>query len=74
MSTTHLSKCVPDHKELFHIETFLRQCRGDRDLEWLFFTNTFLNILYFFEFSCTNIFQRRSRYTFYWYDYVNLWS
>ena len=39
MSTTHLSKCIRDQKELFHIETFLRQCSGDRDLEWLFFIN-----------------------------------
>ena len=28
---------------------------------------TFLNILYFFKYSCTNIFQRRSLYTFYYY-------
>ena len=27
---------------------------------------TFLNILYFFNYSCTNIFHRRSLYTFYW--------
>ena len=28
---------------------------------------TFLNILYFFKYSCTNIFHRRSLYTFYWF-------
>ena len=33
-----------------------------------FFGFTFLNILYFFKYSCTNIFHRRSRYTFYFYD------
>ena len=31
-----------------------------------FFGFTFLNILYFFKYSCTNIFHRRSLYTFYW--------
>ena len=30
-----------------------------------FFGFTFLNILYFFKYSCTNIFHRRSLYTFY---------
>ena len=30
-----------------------------------FFGITFLNILYFFKYSCTNIFHRRSLYTFY---------
>ena len=30
-----------------------------------FFGFTFLNILYFFKYSCTNIFDRRSLYTFY---------
>ena len=30
-----------------------------------FFGLTFLNILYFFKYSCTNIFHRRSLYTFY---------
>ena len=30
-----------------------------------FFDFTFLNILYFFKYSCTNIFHRRSLYTFY---------
>ena len=32
-----------------------------------FFGFTFLNILYFFKYSCTNIFHRRSIYTFYSY-------
>ena len=32
-----------------------------------FFGFTFLNILYFFKYSCTNIFHRRSLYTFYFY-------
>ena len=31
-----------------------------------FFGFTFLNILYFFKYSCTNIFHRCSLYTFYW--------
>ena len=31
-----------------------------------FFGFTFLNILYFFKYSCSNIFHRRSLYTFYW--------
>ena len=31
-----------------------------------FFGFTFLDILYFFKYSCTNIFHRRSLYTFYW--------
>ena len=31
-----------------------------------FFAFTFLNIIYFFKSSCTNIFHRRSLYTFYW--------
>ena len=31
-----------------------------------FFGFTFLNILYFFKYSCTNIFHRRSLYTFYY--------
>ena len=31
-----------------------------------FFGFTSLNILYFFKYSCTNIFHRRSLYTFYW--------
>ena len=31
-----------------------------------FFGFTFLNILYFFKYSCTNIFHRHSLYTFYW--------
>ena len=31
-----------------------------------FFGFTFLNILYFFKYSCINIFHRRSLYTFYW--------
>ena len=31
-----------------------------------FFGFTFSNILYFFKYSCTNIFHRRNRYTFYW--------
>ena len=31
----------------------------------IFFGFTFLNILYFFKYSCTNIFHRRSLYTFY---------
>ena len=35
-----------------------------------FFGFTFLNILYFFKYSCTNIFHRRSLYTFY-YNYVS---
>ena len=35
-----------------------------------FFGFTFLNILYFLEYSCTNIFHRRSLYTFYWIEYV----
>ena len=34
----------------------------------LFFGFTFLNILYFFKYSCTNIFHRRSLYTFYVYS------
>ena len=33
-----------------------------------FFGFTFLNILYFFKYSCTNIFHRRNLYTFYWLD------
>ena len=32
-----------------------------------FFGFTFLNCLYFFKYSCTNIFHRRSRFTFYFY-------
>ena len=38
---------------------------------WLYLY--FLNILYFFKYSCTNIFHRRSLYTFYWW-YVNISS
>ena len=34
---------------------------------------TFLNILYFFRNSCTNIFHRRSFYTFYWKQQYRLW-
>ena len=37
-----------------------------------FFGFTFLNIIYFFKYSCTNIFHRRSLYTFYC-DVVSHW-
>ena len=35
-----------------------------------FFGFTFLNILYFFKYSCTNIFHRRSHYTLYFYHQI----
>ena len=35
-----------------------------------FFGFTFLYILYFFKYSCTNIFHRRSLYTFYFYKHI----
>ena len=33
---------------------------------------TFLNIFYFFKYSCSNIFHRRSLYTFYYYGYQTI--
>ena len=39
-----------------------------------FFGFTFLNILYFFKYSCTNIFHRRSLYTFYSIELSALWQ
>ena len=42
------------------------------DTSWYirsFFGFNFLNILYFFKYSCTNIFHRRSLYTFYMKNY-----
>ena len=38
-----------------------------------FFGFTFLNILYFFKLSCTNIFHRRSLYTFYYSHVFGPW-
>ena len=38
-----------------------------------FFGLTFLNVLYFFKYSCTNIFHRHSLYTFYFYGMLRIY-
>ena len=43
----------------WHMQLYMSWCIRS------FFGFTFLNILYFFKYSCTNIFHRRSLYTFY---------
>ena len=63
MDNTSYFFCVFWHMQLY-MSWYIRS----------FFGFTFLNILYFFKYYCTNIFHRRSLYTFYWIKNRNPWQ